>query len=195
MQKRMQKINTQEAPLERLLSSCRNRRIRDLINNKLVLDFGCGINGWTARSISSRAKIVNGFEPNLMEVKSLNNEVRLYPDLNQLPFTNYEIVLALAVFEHIEPSLLIDTLDRLYNLTSPTAVIFATVPTPLSRPILEYLAYKVKLVDASQIQDHKVYYDELWLKYILAKSSWKLKEYSTFQFGLNSEFLLVKKQL
>lgn len=191
----MQKINTQEAPLERLLSSCRNRRIRDLINNKLVLDFGCGINGWTARSISSRAKIVNGFEPNLMEVKSLNNEVRLYPDLNQLPFTNYEIVLALAVFEHIEPSLLIDTLDRLYNLTSPTAVIFATVPTPLSRPILEYLAYKVKLVDASQIQDHKVYYDELWLKYILAKSSWKLKEYSTFQFGLNSEFLLVKKQL
>ena len=126
----MQKINTQEAPLERLLSSCRNRRIRDLINNKLVLDFGCGINGWTARSISSRAKIVNGFEPNLMEVKSLNNEVRLYPDLNQLPFTNYEIVLALAVFEHIEPSLLIDTLDRLYNLTSPTAVIFATVPTP-----------------------------------------------------------------
>jgi len=189
----MNSTKTQDAPLERPLSWLRNRRIGDIIRNKSVLDFGCGINGWTARSISSRVKLVHGYDPTLKEIKAFCNGVELFPDLSHLPLSNYEIVLALAVFEHIEPFILIDYLEILYDISAPTAIIFGTVPTPLSRPILEYLAYKLKLVNASHIEDHKVYYDELWLKHILAKSSWKLKEYSKFQFGLNSEFLLVKK--
>ena len=98
----------------------------------------------------------------------------------------------MAVFEHINPFNLRKILDEIYSKTSKNAIIFGTTPTPLSRPVLEILSYKMKLIDESQIRDHKVYYDDFWLKSILTKTNWRIRSYRTFQFGLNSEFILCK---
>ena len=98
----------------------------------------------------------------------------------------------MAVFEHIEPFDLIQILDQIDSKTTENGIIFGTTPTPLSRPILETLSYKFKLIDESQIRDHKVYYDDFWLNSILNKTNWIIRSYKTFQLGLNSEFILCK---
>ena len=99
----------------------------------------------------------------------------------------------MAVFEHIDPFILIDILNELTDRTSKNAIIFGTTPTPLARPVLEFLSYKLKLIDESQVRDHEIYYDDFWFNKILSNTNWILSYYKTFQFGLNSEFILSKK--
>ena len=98
----------------------------------------------------------------------------------------------MAVFEHIPPFQLVDVLVALDRVSTPDALILGTVPTPSARPVLEFLSFKLGLIDPSQISDHWVYYDDLWLKEIVALSPWRVKSYQRFQFGMNSQFILGK---
>ena len=120
-------------------------------------------------------------------------DINLYQSIDLLPRNDYEIITALAVFEHIPPFELLKILDKLALYSVPEAQIFGTVPTPKARPVLELLSFQLGLIDPSQIKDHWVYYDDLWLGEILALSPWKIASYKKFQFGLNSQFVLVKR--
>ena len=184
---------TQKAPLERILSKLRSNRIGDIINNKSVLDFGCGTNAWTACVMSSRARFVHGVDASIPGITTLANGVELYNCLDQLPLSDYEVITAMAVFEHINPFELIDILKQLHELSSPSAIIFGTMPTPYARHILEFLSFKLRLINSSQIRDHFVYYDDLWFKHILSLTPWRLERYSKFQLGVNSQFILSKR--
>ena len=183
---------TQKAPLEKLLSYARYKRTIEYIKNKKVLDFGCGISNWNAKFIGKYPKIIHGVDSSLSAFDKDNSLFEIYEEINKLPFSDYEVVLSMAVFEHIEPFNLIHILDQIDSKTTENGIIFGTTPTPLSRPILETLSYKFKLIDESQIRDHKVYYDDFWLKSILNKTNWIIRSYKTFQLGLNSEFILCK---
>ena len=187
------KVTTQNAPLEKLLSYFRYKRTIKFIKNKKVLDFGCGISNWNAKFIGQYPKIIHGVDSSISELKRENSSIRIYSEISELPFSDYEVVLSMAVFEHIEPFNLIHILNQIHSKTNKYAIIFGTTPTPLSRPVLEFLSYQLKLIDESQIRDHKVYYDDFWLKSILIKTGWIIKNYKTFQFGMNSEFILCKK--
>tara|TARA_Y100000589_G_scaffold178952_1_gene169473 strand:+ start:905 stop:1471 length:567 start_codon:yes stop_codon:yes gene_type:complete len=187
------KSTTQKAPLEKLLSYLRYKRTIEFIKNKKVLDFGCGISNWNSKFIGKYPKFIHGVDSSLSKSNRDNYLIEIFKDIKELPFSDYEVVLSMAVFEHIDPFNLIQILDQIYSKTSMNAIIFGTTPTPLARPILEMLSYKFKLIDESQIRDHKVYYDDFWLKSILSKSKWIIKSYRTFQLGMNSEFILSKK--
>ena len=187
------KETTQNAPLEKLLSYFRYKRTIEFIKNKKVLDFGCGISNWNAKFIGKYPNFIHGVDSSLSEFDRENSLIEIHKDIKELPVSDYEVVLSMAVFEHINPFHLIQILDQIHGKTSKNAIIFGTTPTPLSRPILEFLSYRLKLIDKSQIKDHKVYYDDFWLRSILTKTSWKIRSYKTFQFGLNSEFILCKK--
>ena len=184
---------TQKAPLEKLLSYARYKRTIEYIKNKKVLDFGCGISNWNAKFIGEYPKYIHGVDSSFTLSNRKNSLIKIYKALDELPQSDYEVVLSMAVFEHIEPFELIKILDQIHNKTSKYAIIFGTTPTPIARPILEILSYKLKLIDESQIRDHKVYYDDFWLKSMLKKTDWIIQKYRTFQFGMNSEFILCKK--
>lgn len=188
------KITTQNAPLEKLLSYLRYKRTIEIIKNKRVLDFGCGISSWNAKFIGKYPKLIHGVDSSISDLDKVSSRIKVFKELNQLPKNNYDVVLSMAVFEHIDPFYLIELLDQISRITSKNAIIFGTTPTPLARPILEVLSYKLKLIDESQIRDHKVYYDDFWLKNILNKTNWVLTRYKTFQIGLNSEFIISKKK-
>ena len=57
---------------------------------------------------------------------------------------------------------------------------------------LEFLSYKLRLIDPSQIKDHEVYYNKTMLENALQGTGWKLDFYKRFQFGMNSFFQLKK---
>ena len=184
---------SQDAPLERILSYFRYKRTIKYINNKKVLDFGCGLKNWNSEFIGRYPKLLHGLDRSIPSAGIIDNVFEIFRDIQDLPFNDYEIVLSMAVFEHIDPFILIDILNELTDRTSKNAIIFGTTPTPLARPVLEFLSYKLKLIDESQIRDHEIYYDDFWFNKILSKTDWTLSYYKTFQFGLNSEFILSKK--
>ena len=185
-------FTTQEAPLERLLSKLRCARVGGVASGQRVLDFGCGQYGWNAIRIAENAMLVDGVDASLLTKKTLTEKVALYPQLSDLPRQDYQLIVALAVFEHIPPFQLIDVLAALDDVSTQDALILGTVPTPSARPVLEFLSFKLGLIDPSQISDHWVYYDDLWLKEIVARSPWRVKSYQRFQFGMNSQFILRK---
>jgi hypothetical protein len=182
---------TQDAPLEQFLSRQRTRRVRSLVAGHVVLDFGCGANAWAARNLQALCKRIDGLEPTLPA--GFVHGIQVVPALEQLQQRDYEVVIALAVFEHLHPHTLQQVLHNLHNITTANAVIAGTVPTPLARPVLELLSYRLGLIDPSQIRDHKVYYDDLWLAETLKRTTWQLQHYQLFQFGMNSFFILNKK--
>ena len=183
---------SQDAPLERILSYFRYKRTIKYIRNKKVLDFGCGLKNWNSKFIGRYPKLMHGLDRSMPSAGVNHNVLEIFKDIQDLPFNDYEIVLSMAVFEHIDPFILIDILSELTDRTSKNAIIFGTTPTPLARPVLEFLSYKLKLIDESQIRDHEIYYDDFWFNKILSKTDWILSYYKTFQFGLNSEFILSK---
>jgi hypothetical protein len=165
--------------------------VRSIVTERVVLDFGCGANAWAARTLQPLCQRIDGVEPNLPA--STLHGIQVVPELDLLHQRDYEVVIALAVFEHLHPRILREVLHKLHSITTTDAVIAGTVPTPLARPVLELLSYRLRLIDPSQIRDHKVYYDDLWLNEILVETPWRLQRYQQFQLGMNSFFVLSKQ--
>lgn len=181
---------TQEAPLEKFLANMRSKRIKRYVTNKNILDFGCGRKAWNANAINKHCKCIEGVEESY-NVPQLVGDVNVYPSLNHIPSDRkFDVILALAVFEHIEPFSLIDILNKMSTFSSKNAILVGTIPTPQSRPVLEFISYRLKLIDESQIRDHKVYYDDLWLAAIVSQTAWRLCTYKRFQLGMNGHFVL-----
>lgn len=169
---------TQKAPLECFLAQQRTKRVKALVQGRTVLDFGCGAQAWAARELKTGCRRIDGVEPTV--AAGVVHGIQVVNQLEQLRHHDYEVVIALAVFEHLHPNQLQQVLHQLHVITVPEALIVGTVPTPLARPVLELLSYRLRLIDPSQIRDHKVYYDDLWLPEILNDTPWQLQRYRTF---------------
>ena len=187
------KSTTQSALLEGLLTFWRTKKIRKYISGKVVLDFGCGEHLQTLRSIRSDIKkglgcdiLFGGMPPQVTEEK-----FKLFGSLAEID-EKIDCIISLACFEHMESNELVTILQDLRRITEKNGYIVGTVPTPPAKPILEFLSYRLRLIDSTQIRDHKVYYDKQLLSETVALSGWKVKEYRRFQFGLNSFFKLEK---
>jgi hypothetical protein len=162
-----------------------------MVQGRTVLDFGCGAQAWTAREIQPLCRRIDGVEPTV--AAGMVNGIQVVNHLDAVHHRDYEVVISLAVFEHLHPMDLQRVLHQLNPITVPEALIVGTVPTPMARPVLELLSYRLRLIDSSQIRDHKVYYDDLWLHEILNETPWQLKRYRTFQLGMNSFFVMQKR--
>jgi hypothetical protein len=138
-----------------------------------VLDFGCGAQAWAARELKPLCRRIDGVEPTV--AAGVVHGIQVVNQLEELRKSDYEVVIALAVFEHLRPKDLQQVLHQLHAITVPEALVVGTVPTPLARPVLELLSYRFRLIDPSQIRDHKVYYDDLWLAEILNDTPWQLQ--------------------
>ena len=110
-----------------------------------------------------------------------------------LPFENesFEVVTMLAVLEHLNHPL--DMLKQIARVLKPNGVLILTVPSHLAKPVLEFLAYKLKIVSEAEIRDHKAYYNKKDLHHLIAQiPSLHLKTHKYFQCGMNN-FAIVSK--
>lgn len=194
------KVTSQNAPLEKFLTWQRTKRILNDVRGKAVLDFGCGAHLTTLKSIAGVTTTRIGLdirflgkgpveaEPGIFVVGSLEELDVL---LAQRPF-GVDCITSLACFEHLEHHELLDFLQAISFRCAPSTQIVGTVPTPWAKPVLEFLSYRLKLIDESQIRDHKVYYDRAALERVAVQAGWEMAHYSRFQFGMNSYFRLRK---
>ena len=186
--------------LESILLNLRLKKINKYFKNlseiKKLADIGCGYYAKTLQKIlKDNPNINKGIGTDISVAKDINNKkIKLIKaDLNNpLPISDNEIdiVISLAVIEHVKNYEL--ALSEIHRILKPGGYLFLTTPSPISRPVLEFLAYRLKLLDETEIRDHKNYFSKNNLEKLVKQHSFQIIKLKSFQFGFNN-FLVCKK--
>ncbi|HEX4926003.1 MAG TPA: class I SAM-dependent methyltransferase [Bdellovibrionales bacterium] len=181
----------QEPLLEKVLRRFRLSRVLPHIDQgDVLLDVGCG---WEAKALRELA-------PRLSKGIGIDFKVEPFnvPSHIKLVATRFEAAdwpvgeaecdkaIMLAVLEHIEPALVGATLKNIRRALKPGGKLILTVPTPPAQPVLEFLSYKLGVINEAEIRDHKLYYDRPRLERTLSENGFTIERYKTFQLGMNS---------
>ncbi len=134
---------------------------------KRLVDVGCGYRAALSRMLLdelSNAMLVDvAIAPELKAHPRVTAIEGALPDiLTEIPSHSVDVVLCSAVLEHLwEP---LDTVKEFPRVLAPGGVCLINVPSWLGKRVLEFVAFRLKMSNADEIDDHKAYYtpQELW---------------------------------
>lgn len=149
------------------LSGHQIRRTVGGIEGKDVGDFGCGFQATYMRTVLAQVGSATLVDIALADdLKSRPNvtaiEGTLPGILQDLPERSLDVILSMSVLEHLwEPG---QTLAHFRRLLRPAGVCAVNVPSWRGKRALEFSAFRLGLSPASEMDDHKRYYDprDLW---------------------------------
>ena len=177
-----------------LLSVLRFRKASKYIwKGATLLDVGCGFNGYLLQYFLKNLKYGVGIdisvnkEGNRDKVKLINCnlDAEKFPDLP--PF---DIVTCLAVVEHVvNPKNLI---KNIYNSLKNNGLLILTAPSWKSKPLMEFCAFKLKVIDQASIAEHKRYFNREEIISLCSEARFSDIQHTYFQSGLNN--LIVAKK-
>lgn len=185
---------TKEAFLEPLLRSMRlSKVIKHIDPGTKVLDIGCGVSAIFLKTLSNKIEQGYGLDFKVETETPENIHVQQSYLTDRLPFEDnfFDYVTMLAVLEHIEQD--IDILKEIKRVLKPNGKLILTVPSTWSQPVLEFLAFKMKIVSATEIADHKRYYNFKSLhKSIIEDAGFTSMSHRYFQLRMNNFCIAVK---
>ena len=155
--------------LENFLQKYRFSMVKNYITGD-VLDFG-GNEGELCEFVSGEYTVVN------YDHRPMKNKM-------------FDSIISLAVVEHIEVKEVFEIFKKFKKHLKPNGHIYLTTPTPKSKPVLELLA-SIGFLEKENIDEHKHYWNSKDLYLLAKKTGFKIKEYSTFQYGFNQAALMV----
>ena len=184
----------QYSHLDTLIFNLRKRQVTKRLPKQpgVIADFGSGYDCRLLRSLLSEYKeaqtigIDTEFDERLSSIDRLS---RVTANLNEpLPMEDQsvDVALSLAVLEHLDrPEVFGREVCRVLR---PGGVLLLTTPGPTSKPLLEFLAFRLHIIDEHEIADHKHYFSSAELIELFAKSGFKRENISaqTFLFGMNN---------
>lgn len=149
------------------LSGHQIRRRVGRLDGKDVCDFGCGFEATFMRSVLAEVRSATLIDIAVADDLKSHPKVTVIEGelpgvLATLPDKSLDVVLGMAVLEHLwEPA---ETLAHCRRLLRPGGICSINVPSWLGKPVLEFLAFRLGLSPADEIDDHKTYYDprDLW---------------------------------
>ncbi|EKD24784.1 MAG: hypothetical protein ACD_80C00152G0003 [uncultured bacterium (gcode 4)] len=166
-------------------------------DDKVIVDAGCWHNALFLQHIKKKyaPKKLIAFDMKLNheELKKqwiLTQEWNLNEDFN-LP-EKVDLFLCTAVLEHLsEP---INFLKNAYANLKKWGYLLLTTPSIRSKPVLEFIAFRLKLINPIEISDHKEYYTKDKLVKYLEKAWFEKKniKHRYFELYMNN-FVLVQK--
>jgi ubiquinone/menaquinone biosynthesis C-methylase UbiE len=185
-------LDMKEPFLEPILREMRIRMILPLIRQFprcRLLDVGCG---WEAKLLKSVEPYINSgvgidFKAPLSDSAKLKTISVTLDD--KLPFgdDSFDVVTLMAVLEHLEKPLeILREIRRV--LKKPGSVLVGTVPSRTAKPVLEFLSYRLGIVNEAEIRDHKRYFNKGDLLEIFADAGFQEIRHRYFQFGMNNFF-------
>ncbi len=175
--------------LDLFICRWRSRIVRRFIRpGATVMDFGCGHQALFLRSVQHDIKSGIGLDYDAapgrlaanLEIQQFHFKTRF-----EFPDRTFDQITILAVVEHIP----LDQVGLLFRefrrILKDDGRVLLTTPTPAAKPLLEFLAFKLKIISAPEIADHKHYYSESDLRALATQQGFACSVYETFQFGLN----------
>lgn len=156
--------------------------------NDVILDFGCGSQGYFLKLASKKIKKGVGMDYDVDTFKTGNLEFIAQKATKKLPFLDkqFDKVFLLAVLEHIPVESAKELFLEFNRILKDKGTIVLTTPTPFGKRILEFLAYKLHIISEGEIRDHKKYYNKRELTKLAESSTLTLVSYKLFQFEINS---------
>ena len=187
-----------EPIMEHLLRKMRIGRVLAEIRKVpdcVLLDIGCGFNYKFLSTIEPYIAHGTGIDFKVPAV-STGKICTIQTKLNEtLPFQEdtFDIVTMLAVLEHLEkPKEIVDEIGRVLKNDGKLVL---TVPGKLAKPVLEFLAFKLGIVNRAEIEDHKKYYDIHELQQLADENGMlEIVQHKYFQFGMNNFCVMRKKK-
>ncbi len=152
----------------------------------MLLDIGCGDRLALLEAVSPIVRKAIGIDAEVEELEHGNIQTLRFRLERKLPFQDsyFDIVTMLAVLEHLDFPL--DVLKEIRRVMRPGGFLLITTPTPMARPVLEFLSYRLHLVSEKEIRDHNRYYDRKAIKDLLEASGLAVQKHRYFQVGFNN---------
>ena len=149
------------------LSGHQIRRAVGSLEGQDVGDFGCGFQATYMRTVLDEVRSATLVDISLADdLKSRPNvtaiEGKLPGVLQDLPDRSLDVILCMSVLEHLwEPG---QALTHFRRLVRPGGVLAINVPSWRGKRALEFSAFRLGLSPATEMDDHKRYYDprDLW---------------------------------
>lgn len=171
--------------VDKILTGFRHRRVFNLLRKNQyvpsktkIMDMGAG----KGLLVQRLRKL--GYDASGIDVESGNNIISA--NLNQvLPIesNSIDLVTSLANIEHLEKPEI--NLSEIYRILKPNGQLILTTPSLAAKPILEFMAYQLKIIEEAEIRDHKFYFTKKTLLQAVKNAGFKDFVISTFQLGLN----------
>jgi SAM-dependent methyltransferase len=159
-----------------------------------LLDVGCGFNHKFLSIIEPYIEQGTGIDfkvPGVASGKIKTIQARLD---DTLPFEkeSFDIVTMLAVLEHLDRPR--EICAEIVRVLRDGGKLVLTVPGKRAKPVLEFLSYRLGIVNRAEIEDHKKYYDIIELENLAAEfSNLEIVRHKYFQLGMNN-FCVMEKQ-
>jgi 2-polyprenyl-3-methyl-5-hydroxy-6-metoxy-1,4-benzoquinol methylase len=179
-----------EPILEPLLRRMRMRRVLPYVRRYpqcTMLDIGCGWEARLLRELEAHIGRGVGIDFKAPNIKTERLETISAVLKGDLPFkeNSFDLITMLAVLEHLEhPEVILKEIARLLR---PGGGLLITVPSWYAKPVLEFLAYRMGIVNPDEIRDHKRYFNrEDLFDLIRATPGLKVVTHEYFQWRFNN---------
>jgi len=189
-------MNTKDWNLfDKLISRYRLSAVAKYIGqNEVVLDLGCGVQHYLLDCAKNKFKAGYGLDYDIKDCQRGNITLINHRCQGSLPLKDnfFDKVFLLAVLEHIEEKDVPGLFTEFYRVLNKGGRLIITTPTPRLKPILEFLALKLKIFTPEEVTDHKHYYIAEEISDLAKQSGLRLAKVSYFQLGLNCLYVLEK---
>ena len=164
-------------------------------NCSSVLDIGCD-EGYLLNQVPNTVARKIGVDPQLPQDK-INSGVRFiksYFPHNNIAINDakpYDVIFALAVFEHFSTEDLVESSKIIPTLLTPKGRLVVTVPQPIVDRILNALKY-LRLIDGQAIDEHHGFNPKDIINCF--GCTLRLIHHKKFQLGMNNVFVFERSK-
>lgn len=176
----------------------RNLRVKEVVHeikkDAVVLDVGCGKECYLLRTIKDNVAHCYGIDKKIKSWKAQKLAITEFDFDAFVPFpfedNFFDQVTSSAVLEHVyHPEFM---LEQIYRCLKKDGQILLTTPSTAAKPVLEFLAFRLRLIDEEEIRDHKHYFSKRELLNLFKKIGFKDVKHSYFELGFN-HFMIARK--
>ena len=181
--------------LDRFIAYLRDREVQKNNNFKdmSILDFGCGSNFQSIKKKYKKAKYV--FLVDIHSKSFIDGKFTFINYQNNFEFLSkklsskkFDIIIMSAIIEHVDyPEKIINYLKK--YLTND-GYFFITAPSIYSKPILEFLGFKLGIINSDLLSEHQRYYNKKEYSDLSKKTNLNLEKFYFFEFKMNTVAIL-----